>query len=359
MTKPSMTSQWDPRNFKPLDMSKISGYPRQIPPKYKNWLPRLTGSDGETVDYHMVDFLAFFQLHPIGDDVEDLEMKLFSATLHGNARKWYDNLPNANITSMKQLEETFLKRWGIKLEDTPILLKRLKHIKQTENETIRQFQDRFEDLLFQIPRSHHHENKYILYLYTNALLVHLRFPLSKKGPRIEANISLSQERHLFTLDTLSLERLVSFETFTVDFQEEGEQIINQQEAKHKDFDEVFQSHKEEQRITHSSAENNEDVVEELEPEDIKHDDEVLMCPPPSDEAIQSPIFPAQEEEDEVSHFPFQDFDNTLFHDSKSEGEMESSGKVDPPCCTIEDVGASHEDETLMHIVSFDEVVEIM
>jgi hypothetical protein len=133
-----------------------------------------------------------------------------------------------------------------------------------------------------------------------------------------------------------LERLVSLETFTVDFQEEGEQIINQQRAKGKDLDEVFQSHKEEQRITHSFAKNNEDVVEELEPEDIKHDDEVLMCPPPSDEAIQNPIFPAQEEDDEVSLFHFQDFDITLFYDSENEGEMESSDKVDPPCCTVED-----------------------
>jgi hypothetical protein len=62
------------------------------------------------------------------------------------------------------------------------------------------------------------------------------------------------------------------------------------------------------------------------------------------------FFPTQEEEDEVSHFPFQDFDNTLFYDSESEGEMESSGKVDPPCCTVEDVEAS---------LPFDEVIQIL
>jgi hypothetical protein len=95
------------------------------------------------------------------------------------------------------------------------------------------------------------------------------------------------------------------------------------------------------------------VVDKLEPEDIEHDDEVLMCPHPSNETIQNSIFPAQEEEDEVSHIPFQDFDNTLFYDSESEGEMESSGKVDSPCCTVEDVGVTHEDETIMHVVSFD------
>jgi hypothetical protein len=69
-----------------------------MPPKYETLLPRFTSSDGERADYHMVDFWAFFQLHPISDDVEDLEMKILSTTLHGNARRWYDNLIAASIT---------------------------------------------------------------------------------------------------------------------------------------------------------------------------------------------------------------------------------------------------------------------
>jgi hypothetical protein len=142
-------------------MSKIPGYPRQMPSKYEKWLPRFTGSDGERPDYHMSNFWAFFQLHPISDDAEDLVMKLFFATLHGSARKWYDDLPDDSITSIDQLEETFLKIWGIKLEDIPMLIKRLEHIKKTENETIEEFQDRFENLLFQIPKSHHPEDKYL------------------------------------------------------------------------------------------------------------------------------------------------------------------------------------------------------
>jgi hypothetical protein len=67
-------------------------------------------------------------------------MKLFSATLHGNARRWYDNLPAASITSMDQLEEIFLMSWGMKLEDIQLLLKRLEYIRQTEDETVRAFQ---------------------------------------------------------------------------------------------------------------------------------------------------------------------------------------------------------------------------
>jgi hypothetical protein len=60
--------------------------------------------------------------------------------------------------------------------------------------------------------------------------------------------------------------------------------------------------------------------------------------------------PAQQKDDEVSCFPFQDFDDTLSHDSENEGEMESLKEVDFPCCTIEDEKAVHEDEKVTHEV---------
>jgi hypothetical protein len=156
-----------------------------------------------------------------------------------------------------------------------------------------------------------------------------------------------------------LERLVSLETFTSKFQERREQVINRQEVEEKDLNEDFQSHEEEKEINHASTKDNEDMVEERQPEDIKHNDEVLMCAPPSDQAIPNPIFPAQEEEDDVSHIPFQVFDNTLFYDSESEGEMESLVKVDPPCCKVEYVEASHEDDTMMLALPFDEFIQIL
>jgi hypothetical protein len=38
----------------------------------------------------------------------------------------------------------------------------------------------------------------------------------------------------------------------------------------------------------------------------------------------------------------------LFHDSENEGEMGSPNEVNIPCCTLEDKGAIHEDETITH-----------
>jgi hypothetical protein len=100
------------------------------------------------------------------------------------------------------------------------------------------------------------------------------------------------------------------------------------------------------------------VVEEREPKDIKHDDEIVMCDPPFDEAIQNPFPPAKEEEDEVSHFPFQVFNDTLFYDSAGEEEREPLDELDPPYYEADNVRESHDDEELMLAPPFDEVIQI-
>jgi hypothetical protein len=130
-----MTSQWDRGNFKHLDMSKIPGYPRKMPPRYEKWLSRFTVSDEENVEYHMSNFCALFQLHPIRNYAEDLAMNIFSTTLHDKARRWYNNLPNTSITSMDKLEEVFLKRWSTKVNPN-IFLMRLNGLTKAENEIV-------------------------------------------------------------------------------------------------------------------------------------------------------------------------------------------------------------------------------
>jgi hypothetical protein len=123
MTKPTMTSQWDLGNYIPLDMSEISGYPRKMPPRYEDFLPRFAGIDEECPKSHMRRLWKFFQHFPVSDEAEDLVMKLFSASLDGEARRWYDNLPAANIISMELFEEVFLAKWTMKMEDVQSLLK--------------------------------------------------------------------------------------------------------------------------------------------------------------------------------------------------------------------------------------------
>jgi hypothetical protein len=324
MTKSTMTSQWDPGSYRPLDMSEIPGYPRKMPPRYEDFLPRFDGTDEDCPKSHMRRFFKFFQHFPVSDEAEDLVMKLFSASLHGEARRWYDNLPAASITSMEQFEEVFLAKWTMEEEDMQSLLKELEGIKQTESEIVRDYCARFRKSLYQIPRGYRPEDKYLVYLYTNGLQVHLSFLLNKKKPKTLAEahkMAMQIERSLFMTktdaeDTLSSIKLVSHETFVEDAQERRKQVFSQQ---------------------------NENVIKEQEPE---QDDEVSTCAPLIDEVMQEPVSPVQQSEEEVSHFLFQDVNNTMY--SEDEEEMEASDEVEVPCCEIEDKEAVHEDEETTH-----------
>jgi hypothetical protein len=332
MTNPTMTSQWDPGSYRPLDMSEIPGYPREMPPRYEHFLPRFAGIDDECPKSHMRRFWKFFQHFPVDDEAEDLVMKLFSASLHGEARRWYDNLPAASINSMERFEELFIAKWTMEMEVVYSLLKDLEGIRQAESEVVRAFGVRFQRLLYQIPQSHRPEGNYLVYLYTNGLQAHLSFLLDKKRPKtlaeahnmaikIEESLSLTKTN---IMHTPGLIKLVSHENFE-DTQEKGEQIVDQQ---------------------------NEDIDEEQESE---QDNEVSTCAPPTDEVMREPVSPVQQSEEEVSHFPFQDANDTVY--SEDEEEMEASDEVEVPCCEIEDKEAVHEDEAPVIIPQPDEALQ--
>jgi hypothetical protein len=68
--------------------------------------------------------------------------------------------------------------------------------------------------------------------------------------------------------------------------------------------------------------------------------EAPVTAPQSDEALQAPFPPAQDEENKVSHFPFQRFDDTLFYDLESEEEMEPLDELGPLYLKAEDVAAN-------------------
>jgi hypothetical protein len=89
--------KWSSTLFKPLEMSTIPGYPRQMPPKYEKWLPKFIGTDAINAKEHMRNFWALFHLYPINDDSKDLFMKLLSTTLYDASRCWYLSLSDGSI----------------------------------------------------------------------------------------------------------------------------------------------------------------------------------------------------------------------------------------------------------------------
>jgi hypothetical protein len=99
-------------------------------------------------------------------------------------------------------------------------------------------------------------------------------------------------------------------------------------------DEVYEDHYQTLEEEQDPIECSKDITR-----DVNYEDEAPITAPQSDEALQYPVPPAQDEENEVSHFPFQFLDDTLFYDSESEEEMEPFDKLDPLCLKTEDVEA--------------------
>jgi hypothetical protein len=112
-------------------------------------------------------------------------------------------------------------------------------------------------------------------------------------------------------------------------------------------DKVYEDHyqplEEEQDLSHNPIECNEDVTR-----NVNYEDEAPVIAPQSDEAVQDPITPAQDEENEVSHFD--SFDDTFLYDSENEEGVEPLDELDPLCLKTEDVEADLPPDDVIQIL---------
>jgi hypothetical protein len=120
------------------------------------------------------------------------------------------------------------------------------------------------------------------------------------------------------------------------------------------YEEGCQPLEEEQDFSHDSIEYSKDLTNE-----VSYEDEALVSAPLFDEALQDPISPAQDVENEVNHFPFQVFDNTLFYDSEGEEVKEPLEELGPSFSdegekTIKEVSLG---DDVLDALPFDEVIQ--
>ena len=73
-------------------------------------------------------------------------MKLFSPTLEDDALDWFTKLPNWGIKTKIELFYALMKKWGDRKDDRHILAS-LNTTKKNENETMEEFNKRFNGLI--------------------------------------------------------------------------------------------------------------------------------------------------------------------------------------------------------------------
>jgi hypothetical protein len=76
-------------------------------------------------------------------------MKIFFASLTGDAIKWSTNLPSKILTTCEDLEQVFPQRWGV-MEDMASLYSQYLNICKQNDEFVRKFNERFNTLLGRI-----------------------------------------------------------------------------------------------------------------------------------------------------------------------------------------------------------------
>jgi hypothetical protein len=97
--------------FGPLDIANIPGQPYALPTtNYVKKMPKFQGNNAINAHNHIDLFLKACEDE--GVEHEDATMKMFIATLEGDARAWYKSLLDNSIQGLNPFFEKFLERWG-------------------------------------------------------------------------------------------------------------------------------------------------------------------------------------------------------------------------------------------------------
>jgi hypothetical protein len=131
-------------------------------------------------------------------------MRLFLASLTGDARKWSTKLPRKSLTTCEDLEQVFLKRWGV-MENMASLYSQYLKICKQDDEDVREFNDRFNTLLGRIEPNFQPESA-ILQQYLDSFEGDFQSTLKNRFP---TNLEEAQDGACHIEENLKLSNSIS------------------------------------------------------------------------------------------------------------------------------------------------------
>jgi hypothetical protein len=108
-------------------------------------------------------------------------MKLFALSLEEDAFDWFSDLDAGSFKTFKEFEKGFLAKWGDKKEDR-YLLASLNNMKKNENETMEEFNKRFNNLISSLHAEIKPPDGSILIHYIESFNGEMRYQLRDKEP---------------------------------------------------------------------------------------------------------------------------------------------------------------------------------
>ena len=136
--------------YAPLDFLAINGYPHVISEKSLDKLSYFQGNNVVSARSHIKYFTHCINKW-CGNTHEDVKMKLFVLSLEKDALDWFTELYDNKIKTTKELIDSFTEIWGERKEHSN-LLANLNSIMKNENETMEEFNKRFNELINSLHR---------------------------------------------------------------------------------------------------------------------------------------------------------------------------------------------------------------
>ena len=113
-------------------------------------------------------------------------MKLFALSLEDEAFNWFSNLENNKYPTLNSLVDQFMDKWGDKREHRHALAA-LNTNRKSENETMIEFNKRFNDLVSGMHKDIKHSEASTLIYYVEAFSGDFDYELKDKEPTSLAN----------------------------------------------------------------------------------------------------------------------------------------------------------------------------
>jgi hypothetical protein len=138
---------------------------------------------------HVKSFMRCINKWCAAYDHEDVKMKLFVLSLEDDASDWYEDCPNNKFKTLKDLLDAFTEKWGEK-RDHRHLLATLNTIRKNENETMDEFNKKFNESVSSLHTDIKPPDNAILIYYIEAFGGEMRYQLRDKEP---TNLKIAQE----------------------------------------------------------------------------------------------------------------------------------------------------------------------
>jgi hypothetical protein len=168
--------------FRPLNFATIQGDPHTVPEKAIHKLSCFSRNNVVNVCSHILNFNLCVLKYCNGHNEEDVKMTLFVCSLEGDVVEWFFEFDPDKFSTLNEILIEFKKRWGDQRENR-FSLASLSSSHKEENETMDEFNKKFNDLVKSLPQEITPSETAILIYYMEYFEGEMRYALRDKDPQ--------------------------------------------------------------------------------------------------------------------------------------------------------------------------------